>query len=154
MNADLRVVEFLGGPRTRSESDETVDRMAAHIDEHGYGYWAVEILGVTKFAGFIGLRQTQFAAHFTPAVDLGWRLSFEHWNKGYATEGARAALDFGFNKLKLNEIVSFTSPENVRSRRVMEKIEMTHDPRDDFEHPNLPEGHRLRRHVLYRKRRR
>ena len=107
-------------------------------------------LAITRFAGFIGLSIPSFEAPFTPCVEIGWRLDPEHWNRGYATEGARAALDFGFVSLQLAEIVSFTVPENVRSRRVMEKIGMTHSPSDDFDHPALPQGHPLRRHVLYR----
>lgn len=123
--------------------------MEAHFQEHGFGLWAVEIPGVATFAGFVGLSVPRFEAHFTPCVEIGWRLAAPYWGRGYATEGARAALEFGFDHLHLDQIVSFTVPDNVRSRRVMEKIGMTHDPADDFDHPNLPEGHRLRRHVLY-----
>ena len=107
-------------------------------------------LAITRFAGFIGLSIPSFEAPFTPCVEIGWRLDPEHWNRGYATEGARAALEYGFVSLQLPEIVSFTVPGNVRSRRVMEKIGMTHWASDDFDHPALPEGHPLRRHVLYR----
>lgn len=150
LNADPRVVEFLPGPLSRTESDERAARMEAHFQEHGFGLWAVEIPGVATFAGFVGLSVPRFEAHFTPCVEIGWRLAAPYWGRGYATEGARAALEFGFDHLHLDQIVSFTVPDNVRSRRVMEKIGMTHDPADDFDHPNLPEGHRLRRHVLYR----
>jgi RimJ/RimL family protein N-acetyltransferase len=150
LNADSRVVEFLPGPLSRQESDAMADRIEAHFERHGFGLWAVEIPGVTRFAGFIGLVIPRFEAPFTPCVEIGWRLAAEHWNHGYATEGARAALDCGFASLQLAEIVSYTVPDNVRSRRVMEKIGMTHSPSDDFDHPSLPEGHRLRRHVLYR----
>jgi RimJ/RimL family protein N-acetyltransferase len=159
LNADPRVVECLPGALTREQSDNLADRIESHFAERSFGLWAVEIKNVAPFVGFIGLAVPRFEAHFTarsdgkPCVEIGWRLASEHWNKGYATEGARAALDFGFNELNLNEIVSFTSPDNVRSRRVMEKLAMMHDPRDDFEHPNLPKGDRLRRHVLYRKQR-
>jgi RimJ/RimL family protein N-acetyltransferase len=110
----------------------------------------VEIPGITRFAGFIGLAIPRFEAHFTPCIEIGWRLDAEHWNRGYATEGARAALEFGFVSLQVDEIVSFTATGNLRSRRVMEKIGMTRSPSDDFDHPALPEGHPLRRHVLYR----
>jgi RimJ/RimL family protein N-acetyltransferase len=127
-----------------------IARIQATFDERGFGLWAVEIVGVAPFAGFIGLSVPRFEAHFTPCVEIGWRLAAEHWGRGYATEGARAALAFGLDTLKLKEIVSFTVPENVRSRRVMEKIGMRHDEPGDFEHPLLPEGHPLRRHVLYR----
>src|SRR5262249_49060595 len=118
--------------------------------QHGYAQWAVEIPGVTPFAGFVGLSIPRFEASFTPCVEVGWRLAAEYWGRGYATEGARAALAFGFQELQLNEIVSFTVPANLRSRRVMEKIGMTHDTKDDFAHPLLPADHHLSRHVLYR----
>src|SRR5262249_13665268 len=122
----------------------------AHFQEHGFGHWAVEIMGITPFAGFIGLSVPRFKAHFTPCVEIGWRLDADYWNQGYATEGARAALEFGWVWLHLQAIVSFTVPENLRSRRVMEKLGMTHCASDDFDHPSLPEGHWLRRHFLYR----
>jgi RimJ/RimL family protein N-acetyltransferase len=132
------------------ETDARIARIQAHFDQHGFGLWAVEIPGVTPFAGFVGLTVPPFDAPFTPCVEIGWRLAAEFWGQGYATEGAKAALAFGFESLGLDEIVSFTVPANTRSRRVMEKIGMTHDPREDFDHPLLPENHALRRHVLYR----
>jgi RimJ/RimL family protein N-acetyltransferase len=150
MNADPRVMEHFPKLLNREESDAVVARTEAHFTEHGFGLWAVEIPGVTPFAGFIGLAIPQFAAAFTPCVEIGWRLAAEFWGRGYATEGARAALAFGFEELNRSEILSFTVPENVRSRRVMEKLGLTHDPADDFDHPLLPAGHRLSRHVLYR----
>jgi RimJ/RimL family protein N-acetyltransferase len=150
LNSDPRVVEFLPGALARQESDALADRIEAHFQQHGFGLWAVEVSGVTPFAGFVGLSIPRFEAHFTPCVEVGWRLDADHWNRGYATEGARAALEFGFASLQRDEIVSFTVPDNIRSRRVMEKIGMTHAARDDFDHPLLPEGHPLRRHVLYR----
>ena len=150
LNADPRVMEHFPALLSREQSDERVERIEAHFQQHGYCQWAVEIPGVTPFAGFIGLSVPQFEAHFTPCVEIGWRLAANCWGRGYATEGARAALLFGFEELALAEIVSFTVPANVRSRRVMEKLGMTHDPADDFDHPLLPAGHPLRRHVLYR----
>jgi RimJ/RimL family protein N-acetyltransferase len=108
------------------------------------------VRGVAPFAGFVGLSIPEFETPFGPCVEVGWRLSAEHWNRGYATEGARAALTFGFETLDLREIVSFTVPGNARSRRVMEKIGMVRDPDGDFDHPGLPQSHPLRRHVLYR----
>jgi ribosomal-protein-alanine N-acetyltransferase len=150
LNADPRVMEHFESALTRAESDAMVDRIEAAFDEHGYGLWAVELLGGGALAGFIGLSIPSFEAHFTPAVEVGWRLGREHWGHGYATEGARAALRYGFDEAGLDEIVSFTVPANARSRHVMERIGMTHDPADDFDHPRFPEGHRLRRHVLYR----
>jgi RimJ/RimL family protein N-acetyltransferase len=150
LNSDPRVVEFLPGPLSPEESDAMADRIEAHFAQHGFGLWAVEIPDVVPFAGFIGLSIPRFEAPFTPCVEIGWRLDADYWNSGYATEGARAALAFGFESLQLKEIVPFTVPQNVRSRRVMEKIGMTHSPEDDFDHPMLPEGHPLRWHVLYR----
>jgi RimJ/RimL family protein N-acetyltransferase len=112
----------------------------------------VEAPGVAPFIGWVGLARPRFEAHFTPCVEIGWRLAAAFWNQGYATEGAREALRFGWelSSPRLEEIVAFTVPGNVRSRRVMEKIGMRHDVGDDFDHPVLPEGHSLRRHVLYR----
>lgn len=150
LNADLRVMEHFPALLSRAESDAGVDRIEAHFDRHGFGLWAVEIPGVAPFAGFIGLSIPSFDAHFTPCVEIGWRLAVAHWGRGYATEGAHAALAFGFEELALREIVSLTVPGNVRSRRVMGRIGMAHDPAGDFDHPALPEGHALRRHVLYR----
>jgi RimJ/RimL family protein N-acetyltransferase len=151
MNADPRVAEYLPTPLSREDSEAFVARIQAHFEKHGFGLWAVEIPGVTPFAGFVGLATPRFEAHFTPAVEIGWRLGAEYWGRGYATEGARAVLEYGFDVLGLEEIVSMTVPANARSRRVMEKIGMTRTPADDFDHPLLPEGHPLRRHVLYRK---
>ncbi len=150
LNGDARVVEFLPGPLSREESDALADRIEAHFEQHGFGLWAVEIPGVTPFAGFIGLSVPRFEAPFTPCIEIGWRLDAEHWNRGYATEGALGVLAFAFRSLRAEEVVSFTVPANIRSRRVMEKIGMTRSESDDFDHPLLGEGHPLRRHVLYR----
>jgi len=150
MNADLRVMEHFPASLSHEESDATVTRIEAHFEQHGFGLWAVEIPDVAPFAGFIGLCVPRFEALFMPTVEIGWRLAADYWSRGYATEGARAALAFGFESLGLAEIVSFTVPANLRSRRVMEKLGMIHDPRDDFDHPLLPTGHGLSRHVLYR----
>ncbi len=150
LNADPKVVEFLRSPLSREESDTMADRIEARFDERGFGLWAVEIPNVTPLAGYIGLSVPGFEAHFTPCIEIGWRLAAEHWGHGYATEGAKAALEFGFRWFEFDEIVSFTTVANVRSWRVMEKIGMTHSPNDDFDHPLLAEGHPLRRHVLYR----
>jgi RimJ/RimL family protein N-acetyltransferase len=152
LNADPRVMEYFAAALSREESDALAARIESHFDRHGFGLWAVEIPTVAPFAGFIGLSIAGFKAHFTPAVEIGWRLAATHWNRGYATEGARAVLAFGFEALGLAEIVSFTTLANHRSRRVMERIGMTHDPSDDFDYPTLPAGHPLRRHVLYRTR--
>jgi RimJ/RimL family protein N-acetyltransferase len=129
------------------------DRIETHFAEHGCGFWAVEVAGVAPFIGFVGLAIPGFSAHFTPCIEVGWRLAYDYWGKGYASEAARAALDDGFGRLGCDEIVSFTVPHNVRSRAVMDRLGMRRDPTDDFDHPSLAEGHPLRRHVLYRIRR-
>ncbi len=153
LNADPRVAEFLPKTLTRDESDALVARLREHFDRHGFGLWAVELVGVADCTGFVGLNVPSFETHFTPCVEIGWRLAVEHWGHGYATEAAREALRFGFESLGLDEIVSFTTTENRRSRAVMERLAMTRSPDDDFDHPVLPPGHPLRRHVLYRLRR-
>jgi RimJ/RimL family protein N-acetyltransferase len=150
LNADPVVMEHFRAPLRREESDALADRIAADIDERGWGLWAVEIPGTAAFAGFIGLNPATFDAPFTPAVEVGWRMTRDHWGSGYATEGATAALSFGFDALALGEIVSFTTHRNARSRRVMERLGMRRDPADDFDNPNVPDGDPLRPHVLYR----
>ena len=150
MNADPRVMEFMPELLPAEKSDALFHHAQEHFDRHGFGPFAAELIETGEFVGFIGLSVPRFDAHFMPAVEIGWRLKFDYWGKGLATEGARAALHAGFNTQDLDQIVSFTVPANLRSRRVMEKLGMTCAPRDDFDHPNLPEGHRLRRHVLYR----
>jgi RimJ/RimL family protein N-acetyltransferase len=150
MNSDARVMEFFQSRLTRIESDAMVDRIQEHFNKHDFGLWAIEVPGVAAFVGFAGLAIARFSAHFTPCVEVGWRLAFEHWGRGYATEAARLALGYGFGTLALSEVISFTSATNHRSRAVMERLGMRRDPADDFDHPVLPEGHPLRRHVLYR----
>jgi ribosomal-protein-alanine N-acetyltransferase len=150
LNRDPEVVEFLTGALTREASDAMIDRIEAHFDERGYGLWAGEPREGGPCVGFVGLWTPNFEAHFTPAVEVGWRLARSAWGHGYASEGARAALRFGFEDAGLSEIVSFTVPANTRSRSVMERIGLHRDPADDFDHPKLAEGHPLRRHVLYR----
>ena len=143
-------MEHFPAPLSPEESEALVLRIESHFEQHGFGVWAVEITGTVPFAGFIGISIPRFEAHFTPCVEIGWRLASAHWGCGYATEGARAVLAFGFEQLCLAEVVSFTVPSNLRSRRVMERLGMTRNPADDFDHPALPEGHPLRRHLLYR----
>ena len=150
LNADPRVMEFFASPLTQEQSDALADRIDAHFAQHGFGFWAVELIGVTPFVGFVGLAVPRITAHFSPCVEIGWRLAHQVWGQGIAVEAAQAALRYGFEELQLKEIVAYTVPANLRSRRVMEKLGMTHYPDDDFDHPLLPEGHRLRRHVLYR----
>lgn len=153
LNADPRVMEHFPAPLDRAESDAMVERIEAHFEAHGWGLWAAEVVASGAFTGFIGLWPPGFEAHFTPAVEVGRPLAHEHWGQGCAPEGARAAITDGFERLGLEEIVSMTSVGNDRSRRVIEKLGMTHDPDDDFDHPRMPPGHRLERHVLYRLRR-
>jgi RimJ/RimL family protein N-acetyltransferase len=153
MNADPRVMEFFPSVLSHEESRVGFARARARMAERGYGFWPVEVIGGAPFIGMVGLSNPDFQAPFVPAVEIGWRLVAEHWGHGYATEAARAALAFGFQRLALPEIVAFTTVANTRSRRVMEKLGMRRSPGDDFLHPVLPEGHRLRPHVLYRLRR-
>ena len=149
MFGDARVMEFLM-PADRPAIDAIIARVRKHFDDHGFGWWAAELKSTGAFIGFVGLSHVPFQAHFTPAVEVGWRLASAHWGNGYATEGALAALEAGFTKLGLTEIVSFTVPANARSRRVMERIGMTREAADDFDHPRLEQGNPMRRHVLYR----
>jgi RimJ/RimL family protein N-acetyltransferase len=150
LNADSRVMEYFARPLERAESDAQAQRIDGYFARQGFGKWAVEAIGVADFIGYVGLAVVDFDVHFAPATEIGWRLAYEHWGHGYATEAARLALAFAFEELQLTEVVSFTVPENLRSRRVMERLGMTHDAADDFDHPKLPAGDRLRRHVLYR----
>ena len=152
LNADPEVMEFYPALLTRAESDAQIERLAQHIITSGWGLWAVELPGVAPFIGYCGLWPVAFDAPFTPAVEISWRLARPYWGQRFAFEAAKAAMTFGFDTLKLEEIVSFTIPANVRSQRLMQRLNMTHDPADDFEHPKLPHGHPMRPHVLYRKR--
>ncbi|MBV2366287.1 GNAT family N-acetyltransferase [Streptomonospora nanhaiensis] len=150
LNADPRVMEHFPAPLTRAESDALADRIEAGLAANGFGLWAVEVAGTGAFIGFTGLSRPGFSAHFTPAVEVAWRLARHAWGRGYATEAATAAVHHGFTRAGLSEIVSFTARENHRSQAVMRRLGMTRDPADDFDHPALPPGHRLTRHVLYR----
>jgi RimJ/RimL family protein N-acetyltransferase len=150
MNADPRVMEFMPRALSRDESDGFVDRIQSHFRQYGFGLYAAELSSAHCFIGYVGIAVPAFSSHFTPCVEIGWRLSAEHWGQGLATEGARAVMRHAFECLDLAQVVSFTVPANVRSRRVMEKIGMVRSPADDFDHPYLPEGHAMRRHVLYR----
>jgi len=153
LNADPVVMEHFPGPLTRAESDAFADRCEADIAERGWGLWAVEAPGVADFVGFVGLAVPRFEAPFLPAVEVGWRLARPWWGRGYAPEAARASLAFAWDDLDLDAVVSFTAVANAKSRRVMVKVGLVHDRAGDFDHPSLPVGHRLRRHVLYRGRR-
>jgi ribosomal-protein-alanine N-acetyltransferase len=149
MNDDAEVMEYFAARLSRAESDAFVERIQTSFRERGFGLWVVERRSDAAFLGFTGLIDQTFEAHFTPAVEVGWRLAVEAWGSGYATEAARETVRFGFVEIGLDEIVSITAPANTRSRRVMEKLGMTRDPADDFDHPRVPPGP-LRRQVLYR----
>lgn len=151
MNADPAVMEHFVAPLSSAESDRfVVDRIYPHFEAHGYGPWAVEVVDGAPFIGFVGLLWQDFPAAFTPALEVGWRLQRSAWGLGYAIEAARVAVDYGFDVAGVGEIVSMTAPSNTRSVAVMKRLGMTHDPADDFDHPRVPQGHHLRRHVLYR----
>jgi len=150
LNADAEVMAHLPARLAREESDALAARIVSHFEAHGFGLWAVEGKGGPPFAGFTGLQRVALEVPFAPCIEVGWRLARAQWGRGYAREAASAALSFGFGALGLDEIVSFTVPENERSWSLMQRLGMTHDAADDFDHPLLPEGHPLRRHVLYR----
>ena len=150
LNADPVVMEFFPRTLSRGESDAFADRIEQHFEEHGFGLWAVEVVDGGEFAGYVGLWSATFDASFTPAVEVGWRIARRFWGRGLAPEGARTVVADGFDRLGLPGIVSFTSVINTRSRRVMEKIGMSHDPGEDFDHPAVAANSPLRPHVLYR----
>lgn len=150
MNADPEVMEYYPSTLTATESDAMIRRIEETFAAEELGLWAVEVPDMGPFIGYVGLWPAGFAAHFTPAIEVGWRLAKAYWGRGYATEAARTAVADGFTRLALSEIVSFTAVINHRSRRVMENLGMTHDSDEDFDHPNVQEGHPLRPHVLYR----
>jgi RimJ/RimL family protein N-acetyltransferase len=162
LNADPRVMEYFPATLTREESDALITRIEAHWHTHGFGLYAADLkVGArdgrsteeSQFVGFIGLLRPTFEIDFTPNVEIGWRLDASAWGRGLATEGARTVADYAIGPLGLDEIIAVTAVANTRSRRVMEKIGMSYDPRDDFNHPRIPDGHALSRHVLYRLRR-
>ena len=143
-------MEYFLAPLSRRQSDELIEQIEEGFERHGFGLWALEVRDGGDLIGLTGFSVPEFEADFTPAVEVGWRLAAPAWGRGYATEAARAALGFGFERAGLDEVVSFTSAGNRRSRAVMERIGMSRDPEGDFEHPWIPAGHPLRRHVLYR----
>jgi RimJ/RimL family protein N-acetyltransferase len=150
LNADPVVMEHFPAPLTRAESDEMVERIVGRFAEHGWGLWAAERKDTGEFTGFIGLNIPGFTAPFLPGVEIGWRLAKEHWGLGFAPEGATEVLRHAFDDLAWAEVLSWTTVDNRRSRRVMEKIGLVHHPDEDFDHPNLPPGGPHTRHVLYR----
>jgi len=149
LSADAQVMEHYPSVLSRAQADARVDEIEAEFARVGFGRWAVGISGESDFAGSIGLSQVTFKSDFTPSVEIGWRLARRFWGRGYATEGARAAMEDGFGRLGLREIVAFTVPANTRSLRVLEKLGMIYSC--EFDHPGVTEGHPLRRHLLYRR---
>ena len=153
INGDPRVGDWLAGTQTRAQSDAMVDRVLAHQAEHGFSFWAVELKGRGEVVGLTGLVTLGAEMPPAPGVEIGWRFAAETWGQGYASEAARAALDWGFANLDLAEIVAFTADTNLRSQAVMRRIGMTPEPARDFDHPKLAADHPLRRHVLFSARR-
>jgi ribosomal-protein-alanine N-acetyltransferase len=152
LNADPEAMRYFPATLTRAQSDEFAAWARATMSWQGWGLWAVEVPGVAPFIGLVGLNRPSFEAHFTPTIEVGWRLCRRHWGHGYASEAAAASLSFAFDQLHCPEVVAFTSTINERSIRVMRRLGMTNDPADDFDHPRVPDGP-LRRHVLFRMRR-
>lgn len=150
LNADPEVMRYMPRCLERAESDTLAGRYRERIAERGWDLWALERRDDRRFIGTVGLAVVTFPASFTPCVEIAWRLARAQWGQGFATEAAAEALRFAFRSLALGEVLAFTVPENRRSRAVMQRLGMRHDPGGDFEHPRLPEGHPLRAHVLYR----
>lgn len=150
MNADPRVMEFFPATIPREQSLESAHRLRKELEERGYGWFVMERKAQPGFSGVLAICEVQWEAPFQPRREIGWRLPVHAWGHGYATEGARALLDFASGELRWPEVVAFTAKINERSQRVMQRLGMTHDPREDFQHPRVPEGHPIRHHVLYR----
>ncbi len=148
LNSDPRVMKFMPKVLSKEESEQFVERIKIRFREDGYSFFAVELIENQTFIGLIGLSTPKFDTFFTPCVEIGWRLAHDYWGNGYATEGAKASLEYGFQKLNLSEIVSFTVPQNLRSRQVMERLGMHYV--DEFNHPLLLRGHSLEKHLLYK----
>jgi RimJ/RimL family protein N-acetyltransferase len=148
INGDPDSMRHFAGVMTRAESDAWAERMQTHLEAHGWGFWAVEERGGAPFVGVVGLMNIPWQARFTPAVEIGWRIAPAFRRRGYAEEAARAALGFAFGTLGLAEVVAFTVPANATSWRLMERLGMR--PDGEFDHPRLPQGHELRRHLLFR----
>ena len=151
MNSSRKVMEFFPSTLSEEESNSFAHKIMKIINEQGWGLWAVEVKGITPFIGFIGFHRVSFNAHFTPAIEIGYRLDDKYWGQGYALEGAKAAIKYGFDTLNFKEIVAFTSKLNRRSIQLMERLQMAHKEEEEFTHPRLPQDHYLAPHVLYRK---
>lgn len=150
MIADPEVMRYFPSTQSRERSDAGVIALSSDIANRGWGFWAVECLDTEAFIGFVGITVPGYPLPFLPCVEAGWRLAKEHWHQGFATEAARASLRFGFSELKLDEIVSFTALRNVPSRAVMQRLGMTCNRAEDFDHPAVPEDNSVRKHCLYR----
>ena len=150
IDQDPKVCEYLPGIGNRAATAAGIQRIMTHYQDRGFSLYAVELKSTHEMIGWVGLMTPSFEAHFTPAVEIGWRLASAHWNQGYATEGAKAVLHYAFTQLNLVDLVSFTVVNNKASRRVMEKIGMHHNPDEEFDHPNIADDSPLKRHVLYR----
>ncbi len=150
LNADPQVMRHFPGVMSRAQSDAMARRMQAHFVTHGFGYWVLERRDQPRLLGVLGLQQVAFAAAFTPAVEIGWRIQRQHWRQGYALEAATAVLAFAFAQLQLEQVLAFTVPANLPSQALMQRLGMQRDPAEDFAHPLLPAGHPLRAHLLYR----
>lgn len=150
MNADPEVMEFIGAPLSVAQAERLMDQLRDQIERDGWGLWALQERSTAQFLGFVGLSRPSFEADFTPCIEIGWRLARSAWGHGFATEGARAALAHAFGPLGLSEVVSFTAQVNTRSRAVMEQLGMWRAPAEDFDHPKVPPGSPLRRHVFHR----
>jgi RimJ/RimL family protein N-acetyltransferase len=150
INQDPQVTQFLGGPLITAQAQEFIDKANKHLEEYGFGLWAVELKETQQLIGFVGLRKINFDLPFCPAVEIGWRIGSQYWSHGYATEAAQKALEIGFINFSLSEIVSFTVPANIKSIAVMEKLGMHRDLDGDLYHTALPKEHPLALHILYR----
>lgn len=150
MHADPEVMRHLMPIDGRAGSDAVGARIQRHFDTHGFGLWVIDVPGVSAFIGYTGLVHVPYEATFTPAIEIGWRIQRAYWGHGYVSEAARLSLQDGFGRLGLREVIALTVPANVRSQAVMTRLGMRRDPAEDFDHPLVPAGHPLRRHVLYR----
>lgn len=149
MNEDPEVMRYFPGTLTRQQSAAWAENCRHMLEQQGWGLWAVEVRDNGEFIGFVGLHAPEIDLPFNPCVEIGWRLKRSAWGQGYATEAARACLQFGFEQIGLQEIVSFTSVVNKASSAVMQRLGMSGDT-ETFEHPSVPAGHILREHCVYR----
>lgn len=147
MNKDTRVMEYFKKILNKEETDRFYNAIQDEFRNYGYGLYAVETRHNNDFIGFIGFHWANFNSQFTPCIEIGWRLKYEAWGNGFATEGAKACLKYGFDTLGFNKIYSFTSKINLPSENVMKKVGMVKVM--EFEHPNIMENNPLRKHVLY-----